>query len=123
MEVGVGVTGILQQGVVLLAHPRLAVVAGHIVPVHAIIVEVIEDGQARLLGAALLQLSVVGLGQTDAAALGPIVLLTVGGWRELLQLRCPEPTVHVGRLQIGTFTATEVALATACPNVFDLKPK
>lgn len=40
-EVGVGVTDVFEEGVVLLADEGLAVVAGHVVPVHAVVVEVV----------------------------------------------------------------------------------
>lgn len=92
-----------------------------VVPVYSVVIEVVKDGQTGLLGASLLQFAVIGLGLSDATSLRPIVLLTVGGGRQLLELSCPEPTVDVGRLQIGPLAATEIALAAARPNVLNLR--
>ena len=43
----------INQSRVVLAHERLVVLAGYIVPFHAVAVEVVEDGQARLVILAL----------------------------------------------------------------------
>jgi len=60
---------ISQQGFILLAHPRLFVMTSHVVPVHAIIVELIEDGQTVLGRAALNGLAIIGLRLADAGTI------------------------------------------------------
>lgn len=55
-EVGVGVAHVFEQGVVLFADEGFAVVAGHIMPVHAIVVEVVQDRHAVLCGTSLVEL-------------------------------------------------------------------
>lgn len=94
--------------------------ASDIVPVNAIVVEVVQHGQTVLVGAALLQLTVIGLRFADAAASRPVVLVAIVGRRELLQLGGPEPAVDGDRLQIWAVAALEVADAAAGPDVFDL---
>ena len=116
-QVRVAVLDVLQQGVVLLAHPRLHVMAGDVMPVDTVVVEVVQDGQTVLGGTALDQLAVVRLRLTDAATLGPVVLVAHGRRGELLQLGRPEPTVNVRGLQIGTVAALEVAQPSAGPDV------
>lgn len=120
-NIWVGVAHVLQQRIVLLAHERLAVVAGHVVPVHAIVVEVVQHGQAVLVGAALLQLTIVRLRLADAAVGRPVVLVAIVGGRQLLQLGGPEPAVDGHRLQVRTVAALEVANASAGPDVLDLR--
>lgn len=41
-QVGICVAHVLEEGIIFLAHPRFHVVAGNIVPVDAVVVEVIE---------------------------------------------------------------------------------
>lgn len=122
-QIGICVAHVLQQSIVLLADEGLLVVAGHVVPVDTVVVELVQQGQAVLGCAVLLELTVIGLGQTDAAGGGPIALGTLRGGCQLLQRGCPEPTVDVCGLQIGTLTALEVAQATAGPDVFHLQNK
>lgn len=86
-------------------------------PVDTVVVEVVEDGQAVLVGATLLELAVVGLRNTDAAVLRPIVLATIGGGCQLLQLGGPEPSVDRHWLQIRAIASLEVAETAAGPNV------
>lgn len=94
--------------------------AGDVVPMDAIIVEIVQNGQTIFVGASLLQFTVVRLWLADATVCGPIVLVAIGGRSELLKFGRPEPTVHVDRLQIGSFASLEVTDATAGPNVFYL---
>jgi len=49
-----------------LADDRLSVVAGHVVELDTIVVEVVEDGEAVLVA-----LSVVGLGPVGTSGVGP----------------------------------------------------
>lgn len=88
---------------------------------NAVVVEVVEDGQAVLVGASLLQLSVVRLRLADASVLRPVVLSAIRGWREFLQLRGPEPAVNRCWLQIGSVAAFEVAQSSTGPNVLRLE--
>ena len=44
---------IIQQSVVVFTHERLLVGAGDVVPGHSVAVEVVEDGEARLVILAL----------------------------------------------------------------------
>lgn len=54
-KVGIGVAHVFEQGVVLLADEGLAVVAGHVMPVHAVVVEVVQDGHAVLRSTSLVK--------------------------------------------------------------------
>jgi hypothetical protein len=58
---GIGGTHVVKQIVVLLADPRLEVVACNIVPIDAISVELIEDCQAIFRASIFLELTVVWL--------------------------------------------------------------
>lgn len=90
-------------------------------PVNSVVVEVVEDCQAVLVGTTLLQFAVVWLGHSDAAVLRPIVLATIGGSGELLQFGGPEPSVDGNRLQVGTVASLEVTQASAGPDVLLLQ--
>lgn len=92
----------------------------HVVPVDSVVVELIEDREAILGSAALNGLTIVRLWPADAAALGPVVLATFVGRRELLQLGGPKPAVDVKGLQIRPIAAFEVAEATGRPDVLYL---
>uniref|UniRef100_A0A8D8F1Y1 (northern house mosquito) hypothetical protein n=1 Tax=Culex pipiens TaxID=7175 RepID=A0A8D8F1Y1_CULPI len=87
-------------------------------PVHSVVVEVVQDGQAVLGGTTLLQLAVVRLGLSDAAVLGPVVLVAHRRRGQLLQLGGPEPAVHHDRLQVRPVAALEVTEPAAGPDVF-----
>lgn len=100
---------------------RAARLLTDVMPVNAIVVEVVEDGQAVLVGAALLEFAVVGLRNADAAILRPIVLATIGGGCQLLQLSGPEPSVDRDRLQVGAIASLEVTESAAGPDVLLLQ--
>lgn len=102
---------------------RAARLLTDVMPVNAIVVEVVEDGQAVLVGAALLEFAVVGLRNADAAVLGPIVLATISGGCQLLQLSGPEPSVDRDWLQVGAIASLEVAETAAGPDVLLLLKK
>lgn len=79
-QLGVGVTNVLKESIVLLTDEGLFMVTGNIVPVDTVVIELIEEGQAVLGGSILLEFTVVGLGNIDASAGRPIALVTfVGG--------------------------------------------
>jgi len=65
-DVRIGEANVSQQGFILLAHPWLFVMTSHVVPVHAVVVELIEDGQTVLGRAALNGLAIIGLRLADA---------------------------------------------------------
>lgn len=91
-------------------------------PGDAIVVHVVQDGQALLLGLVNVVFSVVGLWALLVTGLGPGVVApslrnAVGGL-DLLAGCGPEPSVHVLGLQIGTvLAASEIADATGGPDV------
>lgn len=84
-------------------------------PIDAILVELIEDCQAVFLASTFLGLTVVWLRAFKAENLmthvnkgfvcvcvhvlpsrrAPIVIDPVGGWCQLLEVRSPEPAVHI----------------------------
>lgn len=119
-QVGICVAHVFQQSIVLLTHEGLLVMAGHVVPVDTVVVELVEQGQAVFGCAVLLEFTVIGLGQTNAASGRPVALRTLRGGCQLLQRGGPEPTVNICGLQIRTLTALEVAQATAGPDVLHL---
>lgn len=65
-KIWICVTDVFKQSVVLFAHERFAVVAGDVVPVNAVIVEVVQNSQTVLVGSTLLQFTVVRLWLTNA---------------------------------------------------------
>jgi hypothetical protein len=74
-------SGVLNVPLDVLADDGLFVVAGDVVPLDAVLVEVVEHGHARLAA-----LAVVGLTLAGAAGLGPIVEAAVGVGRSELGL-------------------------------------
>lgn len=92
-------------------------------PVNTVVVEVVENGQAVLVGAALLEFAIVGLRNADAAVFRPIVLATISGGCKLLQLSGPEPSVDRHWLQIRAIASLEVAEPAAGPNVLLLRKR
>jgi hypothetical protein len=106
----------VEQLLGVFAHEGLEVVAGDVVPLEAVVVEVVEDGKARLV-VALGGLTVVGLRLVEAAGAGPVAGVALAGGADLGARAGPEPSVHVGGLQVGTVAAIEVALAARGPDV------
>lgn len=90
--------------------------AGDIVPLDAIVVEVIQNGEAALI-VALRRLTIIGLWLIVAAGLRPIASVALRGGSDLATRSRPEPAVLIWRLQIRPVAAGEVALATRCPYV------
>jgi len=86
------------------------------VPLEAVVVEVVEDGEAGLV-VALGRLPVVGLRLVESAGRRPVTGVALVGGADLGAGSGPEPSVHVGGLQIGTVAAVEVALAARSPDV------
>lgn len=122
INVGVGEASELEKFIRVFTHPRFDVVTGNIVPLDSVIVEVVEDGDARLVSAVLTELTVVGLSLSATTIVGPVPapsLSAVGGWDSARRTR-PEPSVDENRLKIGTITSVKVAFATRGPDVFDI---
>lgn len=91
-------------------------VASNIVPLDAIVVEVVQNGQARL---ALIIFAVVGLWATITTSAGPVTKSAlVGGWDLGFGAR-PEPSIDDSWLKISAVASIEVAFATASPDVLD----
>jgi len=119
VNVGEVEPGIVEQLIRVLADPGFDVVAGDVVPLDAVVVEVVEDGDAGLVGAVLAELPVVGLGRLAAASGRPVAvppLRRVGGSDATHGAR-PEPAVYNMRLKIRSVAAVKVALASAGPDV------
>lgn len=108
-QVWIGVSDVFQQVFVFFANPRLDVVTGYVVPVDAVVVELVQNSQAVLWCSPLDQFAVVGLRLADAALFGPVVLVTLGGRSKFLQNRGPEPAVDLDGLEVRPFAALEVA--------------
>lgn len=106
----------VEQLLAVFADEGFLVAASDVVPLDAIVVEVVQDGQARLT---LVIFAVVGLRATISTGVGPISQSAlIGGWD--LSLRAgPEPSVDDGWLQIGAVASVKVAFAAAGPDVLD----
>lgn len=64
-NVGIGKANVSQKGLIVFADPWFLVMTCYIVPIHSIIVELIEDSQAILGSAALNSLAIVRLRFAD----------------------------------------------------------
>lgn len=106
----------VKQFIGVLADEGLDVMAGDVVPLDAIVIEVIQYGEATLV-VTLRRLAIIGLGLIVAARLRPIASVALRGGSNFATGSRPEPTVLVWWLQIGPVAASKVALATRGPNV------
>lgn len=109
----------------VLADDGLFVVAGDVVPRDAVVVDVVEDGQARFARLVDVEFGVVGLTQLLVSGGGPrVVVPAVGclvGGRHLFTIRRPEPTVEALRFEIlAVLAALEVAQPSGRPDVWDI---
>ena len=91
-------------------------------PRNAVLVDVVENGQAGLVGAINVEFSVVRLPDLLVASLGPWIegpaFGDLVGWRHLLPVRRPEPAVkNFGFKVAAILAALEVAETSGCPNV------
>lgn len=84
---------------------------GHVVPLDAIVVEVVQDREAGLV-VALGGLAVVRLRLIVASGMRPIAGVSLRGGPNLRPGARPEPAVFVRWLQIWTIASCEVALAS-----------
>ena len=118
---------ILEELVRILADEGLAVVAGDVVPLDAVRVDVVENAHAGLGAAVDVELGVVGLGHHVSldgrlvaggrpGLVGPAGRRRVGR-RHLDAGPGPEPSVHGDRLQVVAVAASEVAESARGPDV------
>lgn len=119
-NIGIGEANISQERLIVLANPWFFVMTRHVVPVHSVVVELIENRKTIFRSTSLNGLTIVRLWLANAAAFGPIILVTFVGRCELLQLGGPEPAIDMKGLQIGPITALEIAKATRGPDVLHL---
>jgi len=106
----------VEQLLAVLADEGFLVVASNIVPLDAIVVEVVQDGQAWL---ALIVFAVVGLWAAITTSVGPVTESTLIGRWDLSFGARPEPPVDDGWLQISAVASVKVAFATASPDELD----
>jgi len=101
------------------------VIAGDVVPLDAVLVQVIEDSQARLGGLVDVELGVVGLRSACVSLVTPWLVRPawwggVGG-RHLGVGVGPEPSEDTDGLQVSTFlTGREVTEAAGGPDVAEV---
>lgn len=91
-------------------------------PHDAVLVEVVEDSEAGLVGAGLCELTVVGLGTAAASSAGPVTVPAesgVGGG-DASGRTGPEPSVDDWGLEISSVATVEVALASRGPDVLNI---
>ena len=118
---------VLQELVGVLADEGLAVVAGDVVPLDPVQVDVVQDPHAGLGAAVDVELCVVGLGHVVALDGGLVAGRRPGlvgpargggvGRRHLHAGPGPEPPVDGHRLQVLAIATSEVAEAAGGPDV------
>ena len=95
-DVGKLLSGVLDVTLHVLADDGLLVVAGHVMPLDAVLVKVVEDGHARLT-----TLAVVRLPLASTAGVGPFVEGAVRvGWGELDLVGGPDEETINGSIQL-----------------------
>jgi len=106
-----------EQVISVFAHEGFLVVACDIVPLDAVLVDVVEDAHARLASLVDIELSVVGLG-ASSVSIGAPGLAGPSWWggvgeRHLGVCTRPEPALHTDGLQVlALVTTSEVAQTT-----------
>lgn len=83
----------VEEFVAVLADDWFFVPALNVVPLDAVVVEVVEDTDTGLVLPALLLLSVVGLVYFETSSVGPITIAALLGTRDPLSCRGPVPPV------------------------------
>lgn len=116
---------VLQELFTVLADEGLLVVAGDVVPLDAILVDVVEDAHARLGGLVDVELGVVGLRSSGVTLVAPGLVPPAGGSAvgvgHLGVGVGPEPSLNVDGLQVFTLgAAREVTEAARRPDVGDV---
>ncbi len=115
VDVPEGAAGKLQVALIVLADNGLLLGAVDVVPLDAILVEVVHDGQAGLATDA-----VVRLGPAVAAGVGPLMEAPVDplgavGWGEPGLVGGPEPAIDVLGEELRLVTAVKVTEAARGP--------
>lgn len=82
-EAGVGAGDVVEEFLGVFTHDGFLVVAGDVVPCDAVVVYVVENAHARLVGAVDVEFSVVGLTLLLVAGLRPWVVAPAVGDLEL----------------------------------------
>ena len=118
---------VFKQLVGVLADEGLGVVAGDIMPLHTVIINIIKKTIASLSGTIDVKLCIVRLGHILAFKLclvtceGPGLVAPAWwsgvGWSHLHSRPRPEPSIHICRLEVFPVTSLEVAQATRGPNI------
>lgn len=118
LQAHIGISGAhkIKQLIGILADEGLDVMAGDVVPLDAIVVEVVQNGKAALV-IALGSLAVIRLRLVVAARVRPVAGVALRCGSNLAARAGPEPAVLIGRLQIGPIAASEIALSARCPDV------
>lgn len=93
--------------------------AGDVVPLEAVVVEVVQDRQTRLV-VALSRLAIVRLRLSVSSGVAPVTVVALTGRADLGATSGPEPSVLVRGLQVGTVAARKVALPAGGPDVTDV---
>lgn len=113
---------VVEQLLIVFTDNWFLVVAGHVVPSDAIVVDVVQDGQAGFTGSVDVEFRVVGLPLLLVSRLRPRVVAP-SVWclvrrGHLFAVRRPEPSVEALGFQVGTvLAALEVAQASRRPDV------
>lgn len=106
----------VEELVAVLAYEGLDVVTRHVVPLDAVVVKVVQDGQTRLV-VTLCSFAVVWLWLTVSSGVAPVSRVTLSRRPDLGARSGPEPSVNVLRLKVGSVAAVEVALTARGPNI------
>lgn len=111
----------VEEVIVVLAHHGLFVVAGNIVPLDAVVVDVVQHPHARLRSLVDVELGVVWLGNLGVSSLAPGLVPPawwglVGGGHLCVGVG-EEPTLDVLGLQVLAVAPVEVTQAARRPDV------
>lgn len=89
--------------------------AGDVVPLDAVVVEIVQNGQTRFV-VALGRLTIVRLRLAISAGVAPVAGVPLGRRTDFGARARPEPAILVRWLQIGALASSEIALAARCPD-------
>ena len=120
-ETGIGSGNVLEKRWRVFADDGLCVVAANVVPLDAILVDVVEDAKAGLGCLVDFKLGVVWLRFLKVTSGAPGLISPAGrfliGASEFDTRARPEPAIDNERLKIFSVASLEVAQTTARPNV------
>uniref|UniRef100_A0A8D9BSQ0 Uncharacterized protein n=1 Tax=Cacopsylla melanoneura TaxID=428564 RepID=A0A8D9BSQ0_9HEMI len=106
----------VQQLITVFAHEGFQMMAGNVVPFDTVLVEVVQDGQTGFV-VTLSSLSVVRLSLSKTTSGGPVPCVSLSSGSNLGTTAGPEPSVHIGGLQVGSVATVEVTFAARGPDV------